>query len=305
MLKFIAIILVILSVQVYAQPSNTNSWKLVVVDSASKRGLPSVTISVDGAFICMTNEKGFAFLKSKASYRNQVLNFSMIGYRSAKLKIIAADRLPDTIFLAESTINLKEINIGGAKNASVVIGNDKIVYGGQWLPVPEEELAVFIPNSQRIQGFIAAIECNINNALKGIDKPFKIQLYSKSNNSPFPDTTLIKNGVMFYNIKKSKKVYIDIRKYNIKVPGNGFFIVFETLPSPFYGQEDITIHGFRHQRLPALDTDFHEGDPIRTDTPNLINKVYSLQRINKKDYEPWKILAEGYNFALKARVLTD
>jgi len=300
----VSIVLTLISSFAFAQSKSQKSlWNLTVVDSATNKGIERATVLI-GCHSFATDINGKIFIDKKLMSEDRVIKLSSIGYKPLSVDVGASRRFPDSIRLSASTTQLTEVKINSSKSY-ILLGNIKPTYRGSYEPCTNEELANYIPNEKRISGIITSVEVVINNRLKGIDAPFMVQLYSKSDSSAYPDTELIKDSVIVYNRLKKTKLTIDISKYNIQVPENGFFIVFETLSPSWYSKKLINYDGQLLTRLPGMERDFTDDTLIDKDESDRKGKKYSLLRINKAQWRPWTLLAKGEFFAMGVTISSN
>ncbi|WP_410221400.1 hypothetical protein [Pedobacter sp.] len=131
----------------------------------------------------------------------------------------------------------------------------------------------------------------MSNKAQGINAPFKISLYKKNNKSEFPSEQLME-GFVVSNKKSEKSFSIDISYLGIKIPDEGFFIVFETLPQEYYSNDILKIHGWSLNKLPALKC---------SSFPKKFNKdFYSLIHFGKAGW----VKMPNLEFQFQAKILT-
>ena len=94
----------------------------VVRDKSSKKKLEYVNISVPGSNISsITNEEGVFVLKIKNSVPAKEIEFSRLGYFSARIPVDGNDCLDQTFYLAPNEKQLKEIIVESWKDPSDLV----------------------------------------------------------------------------------------------------------------------------------------------------------------------------------------
>ncbi|WP_295794693.1 hypothetical protein [Mucilaginibacter sp.] len=307
-MKKILIFLTLVPGFVFAQQNNQNDvWRLRLVDSLTLKAIENVTVTVNDLAAFMTDVNGMVSLRKQNVGLNGSLKFSCIGYNTSQFKMRAGYNMPDTIKMLRSIISLKEVKINSAKATKIALGETADEYKGRYYPLVNEELALYIPNKKKLSAIIASVYFFVNDGLKGIDKPFKVQLYTKNDDSLYPDKEMIKDSIIVYNPKKLHKLEVDLTKYNLQVPVNGFFIVFETLSAKWYG-DDLVQYGQQYcHRVPGIDRDYENiNDWMVQNDPRIgADREYSLTRRDRDHENPWTTFALGENFAMGAILIEN
>ncbi len=160
---------------------------------------------------------------------------------------------PDTVRLSASVTSLKEVKVSATKPIETIIGDVKKSYNTHRITWPNSAYAQFIPNEKKIKGTITSVEYVINDELHGIERPFRVRLFTKSKTSLSLDRELIKDSIIVYNPKKERRISIDISKYNVQLPEDGVIVIFETLSPSYYGNDSIWINGQKFLKMPGID----------------------------------------------------
>lgn len=290
-------------------------WHLTIIDSATAKGIERVTISINrrnSDFI--TGINGTIDINKTLINPNDSIKISSIGYNTRLLKPGIDHKFPDTIKLFESITLLKEVKISALNSIqTITIGNIKKSYNKHWHPETNDEFAVYIPNEKKITGTIISVQYFVNDALHGIEMPFKVEIYSKSKNSIFPDQELTKDSIIVYNAKRERRLSIDISKYNIQIPEDGFFVVFETLSPSFYDNDLVwldkkeMVYGKEMYKVPGIDYDNNDKNAPIVVFDQKPNKgvMYSVTRRDKAHWDDWTLFREGIDFAIGAIINPD
>jgi hypothetical protein len=288
--------------------SKQNLWHLTVADDISLKGIDKATLSINKTHY-ITNANGVIIIDKTTINQGDSIIISCIGYKSRLMKPGLGNQYPDTIRLLISVTTLKEVAVHSTKSKGVILGDLKEKYNTHRTLQPEQEMVQFIPNDKKIKGTITEVEYVLNDELHGIEMPFKVSLYLKSNGSIFPGEELTKDSIIIYNPEKKRTVTVDISKYNIQFPKDGVIVTFETL-SPAYYKKDLTWYQGRWElKMPGIDMDLKKkGDyPIdlqKKDRTGPYSMVISVA--DKWDPEEVKfhsyIFSEGINAAITIKV---
>ena len=198
--------------------------KGVVKDSISGEPIPYVNIWVENEAIGTTSEENGSF--SLDIKEEKVLVFSALGYESKKLS-----SKNEQILLKPKVIELKEVVVASAKKNKTIKVNSfkknkiKVFYGSGTEPTiiakkiePTDQI-IKHPYLKEIN-FLSL--CQLEKA-KLVLRFFEIEADGKPG-----DDYLGENIIII--IKKGKNLNkLNLEKYNIRIPDNGFFIAFEFL----------------------------------------------------------------------------
>lgn len=143
--------------------------------------------------------------------------------------------------------------------------------------------------------------------------PFNVELLSRSTDSIYPDTALIKDSIIVYNPERKRKLRVDVSKYHIQIPANGFFAVFQALSPSYYSKQTIWYKKYEHYKIPGLNMhlnkrDDFDGGCCDVDWPADRKGFYCLLaggRSKWKDFikrDQWIVYADGINYAISANI---
>jgi hypothetical protein len=240
---------------VYGQEkNNSNSWHLRVIDSASGNGIDKANVSINRRSYYQTNFKGFVNIDRSLINNNDTIRITCIGYRPIEIPVSLNHAFPDFIRLSFLVKALSEVKIGYRKSADIIVGTElksHLTLG----TARENSLYVkYIPNDTKINGVITSINYQINDNIHGIELPFKVRLFRKSKDNPFPAEELIKDTIIVYNPQRKTTLSVDITKYNISMPDDGVMVGFETLSPEYYsGKDSVWYKGYEFLPMPGLD----------------------------------------------------
>ena len=296
--KYLYFIILLLLVKPGFSQNRLHSLTITITDSLTKSGIPNATVKINPGGFLKRDSTGKIKINNNEASAIKTIKISIIGYKTLFYNASAGHPLPDTFSMARLITSLQEVKVVYRSPVKVKLGNLKTSYNVHWHPWVRMEFAKYIHNDEKISGKIESIELVVNNTMSGIEKPFLLALYAKDDTSLYPGTSLLKDSLIIYNSQKKRNLSVDISKYNIRLPQNGFFVVFETLSPSYYDKELIRAwDGAYVQKVPGLDVDKPNKDsPLIDYYPKVgQDEKYYLDRINKDiwSYHPAQDLAIG------------
>ena len=214
-LKFLTPLLFLAS-QLLAQ----NNFQAVVADSNSKQPLAFVNIGVVNKNIGTVSDlDGFFSLKLNPTEKEDLIRFSMIGYKSYTENIASFVKKfskGDTVFLKEEVLELSEIVLSENKWKRKTLGNktkSKSISTGFTNNELGNEIGVIIPIKDAptvLETFFFHINENQYRPLV-----FRVNIYSLKEG--LPHKSLVYENIIVKTSIKSGMMSIDLRPYNIWV----------------------------------------------------------------------------------------
>lgn len=258
-LYFLLFIAFCISTSAFSQENNTSAlWRLTIIDSATNKGIIRANISADGGKFLSTNEHGQISLREDLLYKTDTLRVSSVGYKTAVFIPGFRVKLPDTIRLVAAITVLKEVAIKPSESKGVILGDFKKKYNSHRVTSPDRKYLQYIPNDIKTKGTITSIDYVINDELHGIEAPFRIGIYTKNKNTPFPDHRLITDTIIVHNPERKTHLSVDISKYNLQLPEDGVMVALETLPATDYGKDSVLHNEQMFARTPGIDMNLKE-----------------------------------------------
>lgn len=313
-LCFLPLITFCISTSAFSQEKNTPAlWHLIIVDSATNQGIVRATISIDSGKYLSTNEYGQIYLRKDLLYKTDTLHISSVGYKTAVFIPGFRVKLPDTIRLAAAVRVLKEVAVNPNSSVEVTLGDFKKKYNSQRTTSPDDKYLQYIPNDAKTKGIITSIEYVLNDELHGIEMPFRVGMYTKNKNNPFPDHTLITDTIIVHNPERKTHLSIDVSKYNLRLPEDGIMVALETLPPTYYGKDSVLYYGQKRARTPGIDMDLKKkGDysahpynkEDRKTTYSMVMDVDNRWRHEQILFDSY-LYDDGNNFAITITVAPD
>ena len=219
----------------YCQTSSiSKEVTLKIVDGKTGQVIEFATIAIDKQKFFAANGTGEISLKTSDIVTADSVRISSVGYLSKSLKVNASSGLPGSIALEPNDKILNAVNITATKYSIVTLVNKRIAIMQGLLTVFNAKYALFIANSDQLKGSIDELEINVTNRANAIESPFRINICSISPDGSYPGEELINDDIIIYNSTRKRNLNIDLRKYAVDIPKNGFFIVVTILKPEYY-----------------------------------------------------------------------
>lgn len=253
-----------------------------IKNSKTNESIPNVSIySFKYSFGGYSDEQGIFKFPIKYSPINDSIKISSIGYFS---KVISLKDINQTIFLDEKKIEINEI-IVVPKGEIVQLGaksnSTRFVTSINSAKTSENEIALLIDNPNNLEGKIFSVGYYIANGGRS-KTPFRVRLYSVSEFIK-PLSDLLLEDVIVKGDIHGGWLDIDLEKYNINFPKNGFFISMEWLyalkKSGFY----------KVQNYSSGKVDIHYGQDL-----GLTDEFKSAISFKKRFDEDWLPFKEAF-----------
>ncbi|MEI7585481.1 carboxypeptidase-like regulatory domain-containing protein [Runella sp.] len=215
-----------LSGQVISQQKGVSIPFAIITDEHRKWGISS---NENGQFIIENSNLG------------DTLFVSCLGFFDTRLPV-SQWKEPMKIILQEKPINLPEIIVeNNRKKHQLWLGSKQettTLVTGQFTYATIQEMALLVPNYTQSEGFIQKVGYWIG----GVGKhktPFRIRIYKNEKGMPGDD--LLQENLVVHARSRKSWFDVDISKYNISIPENGFFVAMEWINSnnPKYGYDVI------------------------------------------------------------------
>ena len=221
------------SVPIY---SSSQTIKGVVVDSETNEPIPYAEIYTE-KFGCITGEKGQYYFNSNLINDCDSIYFKCLGYETSKLSV--KDFISSNAYnmkLKRKEYEINEVMVYAEKIGTKIVKKGfykKEARGGYGTTgISGHQVAIFIDNSKNENGKIQKLFYFIHKQGRPTDK-FRIHLYSAINKDTPPQEELIPESIVTNAEKGNSWLVLDIEKYNIDFPKNGFFVSLEFLKDTF------------------------------------------------------------------------
>lgn len=259
-----------------AQQLNNIVWQPKIVDASSSGTLETANISINRKIDYPISNQGLASIPLSEINDGDSIFISCIGYQTSKLFVQDKNKLSDIIKMVPISYGLKEVEISKSKSRlkETIIGTKAFSISATRLRYTSS-YGFYINNNDKKVGYIKELIIGMSDRYNGIEMPFKLRLYKKINNELFPKEELMEPMVV-QNTKKKKWLGLDISHLGIRLPEEGFFIVFEVLNKEYYSGKAIKRFGVIAEELPSLSC---------TTFPKSVNREnYSIVKLDNKKW---------------------
>ncbi len=309
--KLLLIFLLLTNLAFSQEKGKAAIWHLVVVDSATSKGVAKATIGINKARYFSTDNGGTVYIDKDLIGSKDSVCISCVGYKSVWLRPNINHQFPDIVRLSFSITELNIVNVGQNQPALVVMGDVKRKYNVHSITSPSCSYAQFIPNDKKINGSIASVQYTLNDQLHGIELPFRVRLFTKMKDSITLDKELTNDSIIVYNPEKKHTLIVDISKYNIHFPEEGVIAVFETLSTSYYGKDSVWYYGHKYSKAPGIDMDQTKNN-WEIDRDKIDRKIsYSMVGPEADRWNldtvigQWYVYRDGNNFAITITVIPN
>jgi hypothetical protein len=217
----------------------------------------------------------------------------------------------DTAIISKITA-LKEVKVRPSVQLQALAPNISKAYRTHMEPFPNHEFAQYIPNEHHIGGFISSVTFEMNDDVKAIDQPFNVEILAKSIDSIFPDTALLRDSLIVYNTARKDLFTVDLSKYHIAVPDNGFFVIFQTLSPSCYSKEQVWYNNEKRFKVPGINIYLNAKDRFAGNCcdiePNIRNGFYCLiggdrqHSYTSEKKSHWIVYEQGINLGITTTI---
>lgn len=284
----------------FSQAKSDQSRIILVKDSVSKQPIEWASISVNHKIYFSSNKSGEITLNESSTSSQDTFITSALGYQSKMF--LELKSIPSTIYLSPNIYALNEVVVSsGFKKENILMGNTQIpiINLGGYITRFNTKHALYVPNEDKVKGFIKSLIFYVGDIADGIEMPFKATIYSKKDGNQYPYQEMVTDDIIVTNRKRKRKIIVDVSKYKIQLPENGFFIVAETLSPEFYKQGEVYLHKHYWNKLPAFRGNYSKKSPI----------YYSLvTSINRPDqWMKFPIFSNGdlWNYSFSAEIILE
>lgn len=216
--------------------------KGVVIDESTKKPIPYVNISIlKSQAGTSSNEDGSYSLEIKESDFNKDIILTSLGYKDSIIPVkkfinqknillkATIEELNEVLIskkFEEKFLVVNQIKKGKIRGLSMVTRNSPYM------------MALFFPykndysQTKNLNSLIIYLNNKSFFGPKKFPSKFRVRLFSIGKDG-LPDNDLISEGVIVETITGQKKVELDISKFNLLFPKDGFYVALEWLYIPF------------------------------------------------------------------------
>lgn len=220
--RILVITILFLVLQLKAQDKSYH-----LIDSITKDVVPYASVSIP--------EKSTGTYSSihgnfEIQSMDSLIKIYCLGYKTETINLNQLSN--DTILLQPTTYNLNEIVIKPPeKKEKIEIGYFKNKHNIGKTNYPGGKLVVFIPNTTNFEPYIEDVIIGMKTKISklitwkvGFTGIYKVNIYAINIDSLLPDSSLLKENLIFTTDNLQEKTTINISKHGIKFPKNGIFI---------------------------------------------------------------------------------
>lgn len=222
-----------------------------ITDADTKAIISNANLSISRVSYFPSDTAGNIQFDISKIKKGDTLYISCISYSTFKVVFESKDLLPKVINLNPVVYQLDEVNVANTKKRKEITVGTKAFSISEEFTHADRQYGLYINNKEKLIGVIKEIRIHMWNGTNSIDMPFKIRLFERKQNSKFPGNELMEE-IIAENNKRKAWFAIDVSNLNIHIPGNGFFIIFQTLPSEYYSKIPAKKHKWIVSRVPGL-----------------------------------------------------
>lgn len=218
-----------------------------VFDYFTKQPIPYVNLSIlESQVGTSTDEDGSYVLEIQEKNLNKYIHLSSLGYQDSIISVVEFIK-EEKIYLKVKTEMLEEVLISKKIEQQFLEVNPikkKDIKSG--LPGFEHPIiaALFFPYEDIYQSTenLNSIKLYIRHTWYYKNRPskFRLRLFSIDNNG-FPGKDLVSESIIIETDEKQKEIEIDVSKYNLMFPKDGFYVGLEWLYIAFNEYDDYYI----------------------------------------------------------------
>ena len=209
--------------------SASNEIIIRLVDSNTKEPIPYATVN-SRSFYRVTNMYGQIQLPGDVDS----ISVRCVGYEQRDLRVrdIKSEKGEFTIYLTPKSYSIAELRITPTRMNKIPLGYFKEPSFSIYTSCLDGQVALFFPPDKRSKyiGLPIGTVSYFIRPTHNFKKKFRVRLYSVSEKDSSPDKDLLPEAVYAHAKRGNSWVNVDISKYNIKFPVNGFFAAIEFLP---------------------------------------------------------------------------
>ena len=223
-------LLMLLSGNLFSQ----SSVEGYVKSEADNRILPFSNAYISNTSVgTITDSFGYFKLFIPDSLFDRDLIIQHLGYHNDTLDVTDVINGNQIVYLTQSNVDLPLYEVRSKKNSKNLKrkrrGSKRNQNDGFYYGIAGDETALFISNEDQSKGYISKVRFYITD--KGnSENPFRVRLYQIDEKTQAPGKAILNVSIIASASEGNEWVNINLLKYAIKLPKNGFFISMEWLP---------------------------------------------------------------------------
>jgi hypothetical protein len=202
-----------------------------VINSATMQAIPYVIVYSKKDLRSSTLSDSSGFYRIKVGIPEDTLVFEALGYYSKKI-IVKNLKCDSLIILNQKNFEIGQVEIKAKKKKTknVRLGYQKNSFPSKYMLSPGSQIAVFFSNDKHYNALISKVGYFIKES--GFPNAnFRVRIYDNDANFNAPLHDLLDTNLIVHGAKGEEWVVVDVKKYSIKMPYNGYFVAMEWLPS--------------------------------------------------------------------------
>ncbi len=233
MTKSFIIVLLIINQLVAAQQIDISGF---IKDSQTNKIIPFSTVELMKKKIGVAaNYQGKFSIQLSDDCMNDTLIICSLGYQSTYkiVRTLKSNFSNVSILLDPVVYSLKEVEIIGIPAGKYRLGNyedTKKGYGG-WMTEQKCQIAVFMDCKKYRNAKIVNASFFITRTHGKPETPFRVRVYNVDPKSGNPGDDLLHESLIVHGSHRGGWLTVDLSKYNLAAPSNGYFIAIEWIDS--------------------------------------------------------------------------
>ncbi len=166
---------------------------------------------------------------------NETLTFSCVGFQTQSI-LAKKTNSELTVSLLKLNFQLNEVLVNDKKSKTkmVTVGNPKISIANE-LPNPGSQYVIYLSYDKERSGVLKSVSYFMRRPPGGdVKAPFRVRIYALDTINNKPGEDLLKENLIVNASKNWSWFEVDLEKYNIIIPKNGFFVAMEILMRDSY-----------------------------------------------------------------------
>ncbi|MCX6280796.1 MAG: carboxypeptidase-like regulatory domain-containing protein [Bacteroidetes bacterium] len=233
MKKYLILIFLFLRQLVPAQQIDVSG---IIIDSKTNKIIPFSTVELMKKKLGVAaNYQGKFLIQLPNDCINDTLIICSLGYETAHIvvKSLKSNFSNVSILLDPIVYSLKEVEIIGIPAGRYRLGNyedTKKGYGG-WMTDQKSQISVFMDCKKYRNARIVNASFFISKKIGKPETPFRVRVYNVDPKSGNPGDDLIHESIITHGNRNGGWLTVDLSKYNLKAPADGYFIAIEWIDS--------------------------------------------------------------------------
>jgi hypothetical protein len=215
------------------------------------------TFLCDDKLILMTNNFGEFSFEGEEKLKGKVIRIRCIGFKDFIIPFDSLSRKDSNfIMLQELTLELGDVIIVQPKSDKLkkqIWGSKSKKNFGHFYMSAGSCVALYFPNKKKKSGIIVSVGFFITDKGKP-NTPFRVRILESDNKLESSKQLLQVNLVTLDTFNGNNWVDVNLEKYHIKIPKNGFYVAMEWLPE---SSQNTFSFSHRNQNKQEIETNYN------------------------------------------------